>query len=149
MTADRSHHHDPGSALEDAGIPDLQDGTPEQQWSEDPQELPVPGDRPNASVDWGTTAAEQEAGEPLSGQLAREEPDPALTEIADELSARPGQADPDRVETDPDTPVAVGRLVSEQRVLPSDVAPDTDAEDVGADSGGLTPEEQAMHVDPE
>lgn len=59
MTADRSRHHDPGSRFEDAGIPDLQDGTPEQQEAEDPEELPLPGDAPNASVDWGTTAEEQ------------------------------------------------------------------------------------------
>lgn len=67
--------HDPGSRFEDEGIPDLQDGTPQQQWAVDPQEAPLPGDRPVAAEDFGTTAGEQIEGEPLDGRLAREEPE--------------------------------------------------------------------------
>jgi hypothetical protein len=67
--------HDPRSRLEDEGIPDLQEGTPQQQWAVDPQEAPVPGDAPVAADDYGTTAGEQIQGEPLDGRLSREEPE--------------------------------------------------------------------------
>jgi len=138
MTADGSHRRDPGSRFEDAGIPDLQDGTPEQQQAEDPQELPLPGDAPNASVDWGTTAEEQLEGEPLDVRLAREEPDAALEEIN---GAPRRREDVDDAE--------VGRLVNEERLQPGDTQPDTDATDVGMDGGGLTQEERAIHLEPE
>jgi uncharacterized protein DUF5709 len=136
MTAD-PHRHDPGSRFEDAGIPDLQDGTPEQQEAEDPQELPLPGDAPNASVDWGTTAEEQREGEPLDLRLSREEPDPVLEEINGE-KRRPTAGAGD-----------VGRLVNNERLQPGDSEPDIDATDVGVDGGGLTQEEQAIHLEPE
>ncbi len=137
MTADRPHHRDAGSRFEDAGIPDLQDGTPEQQEAEDPQELPLPGDAPNASVDWGTTVEEQVEGEPHDVRLRREEPDPALDEINGGRRRR-STAGSD-----------VGRLANDERLQPGDAQPDTDATDVGADGGGLTPEEQAIHLEPE
>lgn len=66
---------DPRSRFEDEGIPDLQDGTPEQQWAVDPQEAPLPGERPVAADDYGTTVAEEIAGEPLEGRLDREVPE--------------------------------------------------------------------------
>ncbi len=137
MTADRAHHRDAGSRFEDAGIPDLQDGTPAQQEAEDPQELPLPGDAPNASVDWGTTVEEQVEGEPHDVRLAREEPDPVIEEINGGRRRAPRDDD------------AVGRLVNHERLQPGDSEPDTDAADVGMDDGGLTQEEQAMHVEPE
>jgi hypothetical protein len=136
MTAD-PHHHDPGSRFEDAGIPDLQDGTPEQQQAEDPQELPLPGDAPNASVDWGTTVEEQLEGEPHDLRLSREEPDPVLDEI------NGGRRRPSVAENE------VGRLANDERLQPGDTEPDTDATDVGMDGGGLTQEEQAIHLEPE
>lgn len=147
MPADRALHHDPGSRFEDAGIPDLQDGTPEQQQVDDPEELPLPGDAPNASIDWGTTVDEQVAGEPHDLRLRRETPDPALEEIGDDLEGTDRQ-DLDRVESD-GTDTEVGRLVNDQRLEPGDAETDTEAADVGLDSGGLTQEEQAMHIEPD
>ena len=67
--------HDPYSTSEDEGIPDLQAGTPERQWTVDPEEEALPGDRPIALDDFGTTGAEEARGESLSGRLAREEPE--------------------------------------------------------------------------
>ncbi|WP_157548377.1 DUF5709 domain-containing protein [Nonomuraea candida] len=70
-----SHHvpeHDPHSQFEDEGIPDLQDGTPGQQWAVDPQEAPLPADEPVAVNDFGTTDDEQIQGESLTGRLERE-----------------------------------------------------------------------------
>ncbi|MEV4800575.1 DUF5709 domain-containing protein [Nonomuraea sp. NPDC049421] len=73
-----SHHvpeHDPRSRFEDEGIPDLQDGTPQQQWAVDPQEAPLPADEPVAVEEFGTTDDEQIQGESLSGRLDREMPE--------------------------------------------------------------------------
>ena len=63
---------DPRSRFEDEGIPDLQDGSPEQERAVDPQEAPVPADQPMAIDDFGTTADEQAAGAPLDDRLGRE-----------------------------------------------------------------------------
>lgn len=68
--------HDPGRNPEEEGIPDLQDGSPEQYLASDPEQMPVPGDEAGASEAWGTTPFEQQAGEPLAQRLAEEEPDP-------------------------------------------------------------------------
>lgn len=66
---------DPYSELEDEGIPDLQDGTPEQEQAVDPQRIPVPGERPQAVDDFGTTADEQAEGESLDLRTDREVPE--------------------------------------------------------------------------
>jgi hypothetical protein len=121
-------------SLEDEGIPDLQDGTPEQDWMEDPQFHPVPGERPNASVDFGTTAAEQSEGESLSGRLDRELPD-------DVPDVRPAES-PDR---------AVGQLEQDTSTTPdTDSGTNRTADDVEATAdpsvGGQSQEEAAMHV---
>ncbi len=66
---------DPHSTFEDEGIPDLAAGTPQAQWAVDPQEEPLPGDRPLAVDEFGTTAEELSRGESLDLRLAREEPE--------------------------------------------------------------------------
>src|SRR5689334_17615513 len=63
---------------EDNGIPDVsQDDSPTIYENEDPEFAPEPGERPTATVDYGTTAFEQAEGESLDGRLAREIPDDA------------------------------------------------------------------------
>ena len=63
---------------EDEGLPEVsQDDSPTQEHAEDPQFAPLPGERPGASTDFGTTASEQAEGESLDGRLAREVPDDA------------------------------------------------------------------------
>jgi hypothetical protein len=124
--------HDPRSEFEDEGIPDLQDGYPQQQWAQDPQQAPLPGDDPVAVDDHGTTVAEQRAGEPLDDRLRREEPDPAL--------------DLDRA-GDNGTSAQAGRLVEEDEGVREDTEKDAVADDVGDDTGGFTEEEQAMRLD--
>jgi hypothetical protein len=74
--------HDPRSLLEDQGLPDLEKGTPQQQWAVDPQLAPVPGDSPSALDEYGTTASEEAAGQSLGRELARERPDPIMREEA-------------------------------------------------------------------
>src|SRR5687768_15161803 len=49
---------------EDEGIPEVaQDDSPTQERAEDPQFAPLPGERPGASADFGTTAFEHAEGE--------------------------------------------------------------------------------------
>ena len=66
---------DPESEFEDEGIPDLQEGSPAQDWAEDPQRAPIPRDEPTAVEDFGVTADEHSTGEPLDDRLDREVPD--------------------------------------------------------------------------
>lgn len=126
------------SRLEDEGIPDLQDGTPEQQWSRDPQELPVPGDEPVALDEYGTTAEEQAEGEPLDARLARERPEPQVAE-EDPNAAWPAW--------EGDEPA--GRLVEPDEGVREDTERDAVAFDEGADGGGYTAEEDAVRIRPE
>jgi hypothetical protein len=121
-------------SLEDDGIPDLQDGTPQQDWAEDPQFAPVPGERPNASVDFGTTSLEQSEGESLSGRLDRELPD-------DAPDVRPSE-DPNR---------AAVQLDQDLNTTPdTDSGTNRTADDVEATGdptvGGEGPEEGAVHL---
>lgn len=108
---------------DDEGEPDLDPPAPGKIETGDPQEgVTPPGDRPRASVDYGTTAEEQRHGESLDLRIAREVPD----------DAAPPAADP-------------GELVDEDAVV------DDEAELLGertpADpSLGRSAEEEAMHV---
>ncbi|WP_329245155.1 DUF5709 domain-containing protein [Actinoallomurus sp. NBC_01490] len=123
-------NRDPRSELEEQGIPDLQDGYPEQQWAEDPQQAPVPGDEPVAVEDFGTTAEEEREGESLDGRLSREEPD---------VGARGAT----------ETPRGAGRLVQQDEGVRDDTESEEVAEDVGPDTGGFTAEEAAIRVERE
>ena len=120
---------------EDEGIPEVsQDDSPTQDRAEDPQFDPVPGERPTASLDYGTTAREQAEGESLDDRLAREIPD-------DAPGVRPAE-DPDRAgaqyEHDVDTD------------LRDDSGTERTADDIEATAdapvGGQGPEESAMHI---
>jgi hypothetical protein len=114
---------------EDEGIPDLQDGTPEQYWAEDPQEAALPGDEPVAVDDFGTTAEEMREGEPLDERLRREEPERPVPEA------------------EPAAPA--GRIVEEDEGARPDTEPDAVARDAGGDGGGYTAEERAMRIEEE
>ena len=93
---------DPHSEFEDEGIPDLQDGTPGQEWAVDPQQAPLPADSPTAVDDFGTTVEEQIEGEPLDLRVDREIPeDQAMFGGEGEPAVQPArEARPDR----PDDP---------------------------------------------
>jgi hypothetical protein len=120
---------------EDNGMPEVsQDDSPTQERAEDPQFAPMPGERANASVDFGTTSFEQAEGESLSGRLEREVPD----DVAD---VRPAE-DPDR---------AFAQLDQDQDTDPlSDSGTNRTGDDLEAFAdapvGGQGPEESAVHV---
>jgi hypothetical protein len=120
---------------EDEGLPEVQqDDFPTIKESEDPQFAPVPGERPNASVDFGTTAFEQSEGEPLSDRLAREIPD-------DAPDVRPSE--------DPNRPVAQFEQDLDT-TPPTDSGTERTADDIEATAdptvGGEGPEEGAVHI---
>ncbi|WP_314174170.1 hypothetical protein [Streptomyces winkii] len=95
MTEDEGH--DPGAEPEDEGIPDVQDdGSPEAELASDPQRAPVPGDEPVAVESYGTTFAEQVAGESLDERLSEEEPD-----IGDEAAEEPADEQAGQLSDDP------------------------------------------------
>jgi hypothetical protein len=137
---------DPADPFEEEGLasPDPEYGA--KRITGDPQEeMAVPGERPVAVDDFGTTAQEEIAGEALDGRLAREEPDlleRAATTPADE-SADADQPYPE------DREERVGRIVESDEGARADTEPDAVALDVGTDLGGFSAEERAMHVEPE
>ncbi|MHB1593357.1 MAG: DUF5709 domain-containing protein [Streptosporangiaceae bacterium] len=140
---------DPRSKLEDEGIPDLQAGTPAQQWAVDPQEQPVPGDDPEALNDFGTTASEEAAGEPLDGRLGREVPDvqPGTSQPGAEPDWPAQPEEPSGRVWDPPRPA--GRLVASDQGTTGRAEPDEVAREVGPDRGGFSAEESAVRVDPD
>ncbi|WP_448628077.1 hypothetical protein [Geodermatophilus sp. URMC 64] len=120
---------------EDNGIPDIsQDDSPTIYENEDPEFAPEPGERPTATVDFGTTAFEQSEGESLTGRLAREIPD-------DAADVRPSES-PDR---------AMAQYEQDTSTTPdTDSGTNRTADDVEATAdrpvGGESAEERAVHL---
>ena len=133
------------SEAEAEGIPDPGSSSPGQLESGDSEAVVEPPHDTAVAVDeFGTTAAEQRDGEPLTGRLDREVPDvlAAVDLPADEsdgadipFGERAGQG--------------VGRIVEPDEGARGDTEPDMVATDVGTDLGGYSAEEAAMHVVPE
>ena len=120
---------------EDDGIPEVaQDDSPTMQRAEDPEFMAMPGERPTATVDHGTTAFEQAEGESLDSRLAREIPDDAPDVRPAEDPSRAGA----QLEQDLDT------------TPPTDSGTERTADDIEATAdapiGGEGPEESAVHI---
>jgi len=116
-------------SLDEEGIPDLEGPLPGKVKTGDPQEgATPPTDRP-ASLDYGTTAAEESEPEPLDAKLRREVPDlddsATIAQDAPVLGVVPGDEDVDDLDDEADL-VARG------------VTPQTE---------GLSAEEAAVHVE--
>ncbi|WP_326686475.1 DUF5709 domain-containing protein [Streptomyces sp. NBC_01795] len=122
--SERTVPSDPGGDPEDEGIPDLQDGTPEQQRSSDPQQQPVPGDSPTAPTLAAPTPAELREGESLDERLAEEAPEET---VADAVSGPPSEP--------------AGRLHEDVEPMPPR-RQDVYARETGV--GGLSAEEEAV-----
>ena len=109
-----------GSYEEDAlGVPDHTTGAREREPIPVDERMP-PGEVPRGADAWGTTAAEQRAGKPLSDRLDEEMPDRASSAEADGL-----------------------RLVDDGE--PDDTGELTSTGEPGDDEG-WTAEESAVHV---
>jgi hypothetical protein len=96
-------------------------------------------DRWSGANRFGTTLAEQRAGESLDQLLSEEEPDidpyaEADTD-EDELTRRGFEREP-----------RAGRLVASDEGFGTDDEPDAVASDAGVDAGGASAEEAAIHV---
>jgi hypothetical protein len=121
----------PESGMDDEGVLDASD-TLEGDPGDDPLNPGIiPADKWSAGERFGTTAAEEEAGESLDQLLAEEEPD--LDPYAD--------GDDSEYEPDP----RAGRLVAEDEGEGEDDEPDLVARDVGIDGGAASAEEAAVH----
>lgn len=155
---------DPRSELEDEGIPDLQDSTPERQRAADPQRMPVPADQPTAVDDYGTTAAEQAEGEPLDQRVDREVPeDQAMFGGAREAVRRPAAATekpPDRSEdldaVTTDSGLGVGADLDTEYEPDAGPAPgweeqrgEPSGEDLPRQAGRLVAPDEGAHPDEE
>jgi Family of unknown function (DUF5709) len=102
-----------------------------------------PPDRPWAVNDWGTTEAEESAGESLDGRLAREQPD----RDADDGDGLGDASDTDGELLDDEVgDQRAGRLVDADDGGTSDTDDELYARDTGIDGAGASAEEAAVHV---
>jgi hypothetical protein len=136
---------DPADPFEEEGLasPDPDDG--KRITGDVQEEIAVPGERPIAVDNFGTTAAEEAAGEPLDHKLDREEPD-----LLARAETTPADGSPDADQPYPeDRDERVGRIVESDEGARADTEPDAVALEVGTDGGGFSAEERAMHIEPE
>jgi hypothetical protein len=120
---------------EDDGIPETaQDDSPGIQSAEDPEFAPMPGERANATVDYGTTAFEQSQGEPLTDRLAREVPDDAPDVRPAEDPNRAGAQLEQDLNTTPDSDSGTNRTADDMEATADPVV------------GGEGPEAGAVHL---
>jgi len=111
------------------------DGDQPEDWMPD-----GPPDRPVAADDYGTTAGEQHAGEPLDTRLAREEPDAVVDSLRPRSPDKPWDGYGPLRET-------AGRLITGDQGIPPDIEAEQIAEDLGRDDGRFTAEEQAVRIE--
>jgi hypothetical protein len=124
--------------MEDDGVLDASD-TLDDDLVADPLDTGIaPADRWSGADRFGTTPAEERAGEPLELRLAEEEPDidPNADngEDEDELTRRGYERDP-----------RAGRLADSDGYGDDD-GTDLTGWDAGVDGGGASAEEAAIHV---
>lgn len=134
---------EPESDFENEGLPDPGESTPEVDATGDAgYGLIAPRDHPIAAEDFGTTAAEESAGETIDSRLSREVPD-VLTEETVRRSPTG-----DDLDTPFHEPESVGRLVEDDEGARADETAETVAHEYDAD-GGESAEESAMHIAPQ
>ena len=140
QTADLDESDLDENELEDDGVLDPSD-TLDGEIGEDPLDAGyLPPDRWSAGERFGTTLAEERAGESLDQLLAEEEPEPDPYADAD---LRPGGLAGDQAEP------RSGLLVADDEGAHPDAEADLVAHDVGIDGGAATAEEAAVHVQDE
>ncbi|HEY7487218.1 MAG TPA: DUF5709 domain-containing protein [Streptosporangiaceae bacterium] len=134
--------------VEDEGVLDASD-TLDDDLVEDPLDTGVaPPDRWAGADRYGTTAAEERAGESLDQLLAEEEPDIGADDDLDESDEdEDDAADEDELtRRGYEQEARAGRLVEEDEGLSEDEEADAVARDVGVDAGAAGAEEAAIHV---
>jgi len=141
--------------IDDEGVLDASD-TLDGEPGDDPLDAGyLPTDRWSAGMRYGSTEAEERAGESLDQLLAEEEPDITLDpeeERADEAAGTDeededaGDEDVDGLLLDDGPDPRAGRLVAEDEGTHSDQEADLVAHDAGIDGGAASAEEAAVHV---
>jgi hypothetical protein len=111
-------------------------------------------ERWSAGMRFGTTAAEQETGQSLDALLALEEPDISLemgadAQTADGWDENATESDVRRLARDTGPDPRAGRLAPEDVDNVAIANADYVGRDAGADGGGATAEEAAVHLVPE
>jgi hypothetical protein len=142
MPEERRHESSDLEDYQTKDTSDTLDGAP----GDDPLDRGVATpDRWSAGMRFGDTADEQREGESLDELLAEEEPD--LDEDDEELEWDENATDDDvaRFESDEGPDPRAGRLVADDEGAHADAEADLVAYDAGADGGGATAEEAAVH----
>jgi hypothetical protein len=137
--------------IEDEGVLDASD-TLEGNPGDDPLDTGIlPADKWSAGMRFGSTEAEEKAGESLDQLLAEEEPDITIEpddekpeDIAGDEDA--GDEDVDGLLLDDGPDPRAGRLVADDEGAHSDAQAAMVAHDVGIDGGAAGAEEAAVHV---
>ncbi|MHB2022658.1 MAG: DUF5709 domain-containing protein [Mycobacteriales bacterium] len=123
---------DPGDPLEDEGVPGQESGLAAKRVTGDTQDDMVPPAEQPVGVDrFGTTAAELAEGEDVNARLRQERMDI-------------GHGDPGGEPYPEDLDERAGRL-TQAALAPPDVDSMT-GQNEGADAGGYSAEESAMHT---
>jgi hypothetical protein len=127
------------NVVEDDGVLDASDTLDDDRVS-DPLDTGVAAaDRWSGANRFGTTPAEERAGESLEQLLSEEEPDTDpyadAADDEDELTRRGYEEDP-----------RAGRLVADDEGFGEDEEADLVARDAGVDAGAASAEEAAVHV---
>jgi hypothetical protein len=136
---DRTDGSEEWTVVEDEGVLDASDTLDDDRVT-DPLDTGIAAaDRWSGASRFGTTPAEEQAGETLEQLLAEEEPDvdPYASgyDDEDELIRRGYEPEP-----------RAGRLVAEHEGFGEDDEADAVAWDAGVDGGGASAEEAAIHV---
>jgi len=153
MPDETRHESDELGDYEVLDASDTLDGKP----GDDPLDQGViPPQRESTQLRFGSTAAEEEAGESLDQRLAEEEPD-TVPEIDDEepedIDGEDTDGDEDAADEDVDGHLLddgpdprAGRLVAEDEGAHPASEADLVARDVGVDGAAASAEEAAVHV---
>ncbi|MGW7438751.1 DUF5709 domain-containing protein [Streptomyces sp. NPDC054849] len=128
---------------QDTASVDLQNAVDERTYDEMLDEGYSPPEKPLGVTKYGTTAAEQHAGETLDERLSQEVPDVAEPE-GDGLGDLPG-GQGELIDAEAGTDRA-GRLRAPDEGVRTDTTKELIARDEGIDGGAASAEEAAMHV---
>src|SRR5919198_1316633 len=136
---DRSDRDEEWNVAEDDGVLDASDTLDDDRVADPLDTGGAASDRWAGANRFGTTPAEERAGESLEQLLAEEEPDidpyAEAADDEDDLTRRGYEQEP-----------RAGRLVASDDGSGIDEETDAVASDVGIDGGGASAEEAAIHV---
>ncbi|MFG2057199.1 DUF5709 domain-containing protein [Micromonospora sp. NPDC048930] len=136
---ERTDFADEWNVVEDDGVLDASDTLDDDRVGDPLDTGIIAGDHWTAANRFGTTPAEERAGESLAQLLAQEEPDvdpyAEAADDEDELTRRGYERE-----------ARTGRLVAPDEGLGADEEADSFAWDAGIDGGAASAEEAAMHL---